>query len=322
MDTQLIKHIKNREILFRSSPVLIAAWPGFGNVGLVSAEYIRRKTEAKPLGTIDTKQFYTPQSAVVKGGKIKPARIPSSAFHYTLSPDLLIYESSVNLGPREEIFILQTLIDIAKKHGVKQIITIAAIPAPMSNFQPPELLFAANNDRLFGQFKEMGVKPLIEGEIPGPSGILPSMADSAGIEAACLMVTMPAYAGGTIYPKAAVSVIELISEMIDFPFDMSEVKNLTEKLDVQFRAIEEKFKAKLFDTSAEENIEGFGEYEDRTPEPAKREEDEIAPEIKGRIESLFNLVKVDRSKATELKAELDKFGLFKKYEDRFLDLFL
>lgn len=40
-----------------------------------------------------------------------------------------------------------------------------------------------------------------------------------------------------------------------------------------------------------------------------------------KIEELFQAAKGDRSKSFELKKELDRSGLFKEYEDRFLDLF-
>ena len=36
--------------------------------------------------------------------------------------------------------------------------------------------------------------------------------------------------------------------------------------------------------------------------------------------ALFAEAQRDRAKATQLKAELDRLGLFKQYEDRFLDL--
>jgi hypothetical protein len=47
----------------------------------------------------------------------------------------------------------------------------------------------------------------------------------------------------------------------------------------------------------------------------------VAPPDVGRIEELFARAAKDRSKAFELKQELDRLGLFKQYEDRFLDLF-
>jgi hypothetical protein len=51
------------------------------------------------------------------------------------------------------------------------------------------------------------------------------------------------------------------------------------------------------------------------PEPRlPREEEE-------RIEQLFEQAAQDRSKAYELKRELDRLDVFPEYEDRFLDLF-
>ena len=43
--------------------------------------------------------------------------------------------------------------------------------------------------------------------------------------------------------------------------------------------------------------------------------------VEQHLENLFEHAKKDRSKAFELKQELDRLGVFKDYEDRFLDLF-
>jgi len=43
--------------------------------------------------------------------------------------------------------------------------------------------------------------------------------------------------------------------------------------------------------------------------------------IKESIEKLFELAMTDITKAGELKRELDKWNVYKEYEDRFLDLF-
>ena len=48
----------------------------------------------------------------------------------------------------------------------------------------------------------------------------------------------------------------------------------------------------------------------------------VTPPIdRGRVEELFGEASKNRSKSFELKRELDRLGLFKEYEDRFLDLF-
>jgi hypothetical protein len=51
------------------------------------------------------------------------------------------------------------------------------------------------------------------------------------------------------------------------------------------------------------------------------EEERLHSADKQRIQELFERVAKDRSKAFELKQELDRLGVFKDYEDRFLDLF-
>lgn len=50
------------------------------------------------------------------------------------------------------------------------------------------------------------------------------------------------------------------------------------------------------------------------------EEDQARAADRQRIEGLFEQAARDRSKAFELKQELDRLGLFKDYEDRFLNL--
>ena len=44
-------------------------------------------------------------------------------------------------------------------------------------------------------------------------------------------------------------------------------------------------------------------------------------EEKDKLERMFEAATNDRSKAFELKNELDRLDVFREYEDRFLDLF-
>ena len=47
----------------------------------------------------------------------------------------------------------------------------------------------------------------------------------------------------------------------------------------------------------------------------------LGPEDRKHIEQLFEQAERDRSNAYELKRELDRLGVYREYEDRFLDLF-
>ena len=47
----------------------------------------------------------------------------------------------------------------------------------------------------------------------------------------------------------------------------------------------------------------------------------IPRDARVRIDELFNLVRRGKADPSELKLELDRWGLFSEYEDRFLGLF-
>ena len=66
------------------------------------------------------------------------------------------------------------------------------------------------------------------------------------------------------------------------------------------------------DSESEEEEEFGSPPEEETGPP---------PEDLKRIEHLFEQSRQSRKRAYELKAELDRLGVFKEYEDRFLDLF-
>ena len=60
-----------------------------------------------------------------------------------------------------------------------------------------------------------------------------------------------------------------------------------------------------------------GKLEDSTPATPPK----LTPRDEQRVEDLFTQARADRSRAYELKQELDRLDVFRDYEDRFLDLF-
>lgn len=62
---------------------------------------------------------------------------------------------------------------------------------------------------------------------------------------------------------------------------------------------------------------GRGQVDEAARRDRNQEHDALA---RSGIEELFAEAARDRAKASQLKAELDRHGLFKEYEDRFLDL--
>ena len=92
-------------------------------------------------------------------------------------------------------------------------------------------------------------------------------------------------------------------------------KGLVELLDRLEHEAEEASEAEA--AAAEEDEDEAVELVDEVPGAPEG----LSRDVRARIETLFERAHHDRQAALELKAELDRQGVFKKYEDRFLDLF-
>jgi len=90
-------------------------------------------------------------------------------------------------------------------------------------------------------------------------------------------------------------------------------------LSEQHRVMEQQLGELLARLEKAYGAQASSEEEGYKPEAA--EEEKINSGQRQRIEDLFDQAEKDRSKAFELKQELDRRGVFKEYEDRFLDLF-
>ena len=297
------------EITFPAPPVMLAAWPGMGNVGLIATDYIRRKLNAKVFAEIDMSPFFIPDSIIVKDGIAQLPEIPSSVFHYCLNPNVIIFESNAQIGGRDGITIIKTILDVARQMKVSHIYTSAALVQPMTYRNPSQVLVACSNSRHRDALIKFGVVPMPDGYIAGLNGLLLGVAASHDIESACFLGTMPSYASNMMYPKASLEIIKIFQNIFSAPFDLGELEGNVAEMDQQLAAIEDRIK-QIFPTSAEtdEEISGL-------------EEEKIPHYIMEKIEKLFDNAKIDRSSANELKRELDRWNLFELYEDRFLDLF-
>jgi len=65
-----------------NSPVMLAAWPGIGNVALIVATYLLRKLNFKELGAVEAAYFFDPIGVVVKDSVVEAPQFPKSQFYY------------------------------------------------------------------------------------------------------------------------------------------------------------------------------------------------------------------------------------------------
>jgi len=297
-------------IKFDSAPTVLAAWPGMGNVGLITVDYLRRGLNAKAFAEIDMSPFFIPDSIVVKDGIAQLPEIPTSILYHSHNPDLIIFESNAQISGREGIMIIKMLLDLLEQFDCRRIYTFAAFAQPMSHASESEALVTCSKPGLLEFLKKYPVTPMPDGYIAGLNGLLLGVAASRKIDAACFLGTIPSYASNLHYPKASIELVRLINDILGIEVPVEDLEDGVGAMEQQFDMIEERIKEFIPSLNKEEELE-----------IAEVEDERVPHVIMDKIERLFIEATNDRDKAGELKEELDRWKLFELYEDRFLDLF-
>ncbi|MFA5256232.1 MAG: PAC2 family protein [Candidatus Omnitrophota bacterium] len=300
-----IRYYKKIDVV---NPIMIAAWPGMGNVALGTADYIRRKLKAVRFAEIRTDPLAALDAVEVKNGLSKIPKTPLSTFYYTRDPDIILFQGEVQPAGRSGIDLLNRVLGVAADLKVSRIFTGAAFPVPISYKDASEVYGAANKESLRDYLKNFGIMLMDRGHISGLNGLLLGFAAKKGIDAICLLATMPHYAISLPNPKASSAIIETLNRMLNISIDVRELSGYIKDMEERMLIIEEKVKDVI--TIEEESIELHPRHEKKIP-----------GYIMERIEKLFVEARGDRKKASSLKNELDRWDLYLQYEDRFLDLF-
>lgn len=290
-----------------TAPLMIAAWPGMGNVALNAVDYVRGKLGAKLFAEISTKGIHMPDSVIVKRGVAEFPESPKNLFFYRVKPPVVFVEGQSQFSGKEASLLINKTMDLAAELGVKRILTGAAFPVSASYNQPSRVYVAATKNSLLKYFSSHGLKVLNAGQISGLNGLMLGFARAKGIEAACLLATLPQYAIGLPSPRASRAIVRAICKVLGVTVDLTEMNQEIREMDVKMAAIEDKMKELFPGTGLDETID-LGS-------------DRVPSYVMEKIERLFREVEKEKEKAPELKQELDRWDLYEFYEDRFLDLF-
>ncbi len=289
-------------------PWLVAAWPGMGGVGQIAATHLAAVLHAPLLEEFDTARFHPPTAIHIERGLVRPWRTSRSPLHAWSNPragaDLLILLSDQQpaVEPRDYA---RAVLERARALGVARVVTFAAMATPIHPTAAPRVFAAASAPDVLRRAVEASAERLDDGEISGMNGLMLGAAAEQGLPALGLLGEMPFFAAGLPNPKAAAAVLRVFARISGLDLDLHELDEQAHRLE---RALVQ--------------------HLERTKPPAQLPSGSVGQEEPGgstdvlqHIESLFEVAGSDRAKALELKALLDRHGLFPEYEDRFLDLF-
>jgi predicted ATP-grasp superfamily ATP-dependent carboligase len=259
----------------------------------------------------------------VKGGIVQPTRRPRNAMFVWIDPnkrhDLMLFLGEAQ-PPLGKYPFCRQLINYAKELGVERVFTFAAMATRMRPEADSRLFAAATNQENLEELRRLELDVLEEGNIGGLNGVLLGAAAEAGLHGACLLGEMPHIFAQLPFPKASLAILDVFRDMAGIDLDLDELaeqaKSVEEQLGELLARVEQQYGEQ---PQEEESAEEEGEFQ---PEPVEEEAaEEVSAADRDRIERLFDRAAKNRSRAFELKQELDRLGLFKEYEDRFLDLF-
>jgi len=300
-------------------PILIAAWPGMGNVALKAAIYLKDKLNAQEFASIDSETFFYPQEAFVEQGIVAKPWFPKGRFYFWKDKrgesDLVIFICEAQPGFEKGYIYAKELLSLAEEFNIGRIFTFAAMPVAIDHLAAPNVWAAATEKTIAEWFSNQGIKMMKVGEISGMNGLLLAVAKEKGLNGCCLLGEIPLYTIQIENPKASMAVLETLSKLLGFEIDFQDLRK-------QAKFIEDEIE-KLLDylKISGEAQEPIGEEEIERIKKSLESYTKLPESAKARVEELFEQTKKDLSKAKELKTELDKWNIYKEYEDRFLDLF-
>jgi len=300
-------------------PYLIVAWPGMGEVAFKAATYLVEKLKAQEFASIAPDKFFYLSACVVQKGLLNIPELPQSKFYFyknkTGKNDLIIFLSSAQPDLAQAELYSKKILQVAKGFKVEAVISFASMPQAIDHTQDSGVWFAATTQELSNTLSKLNFNILNDGLISGMNGLFLGIAKKEGFKGFCLLGEIPLYTIQIENPKASYAVLEALEKVIGIQVNLTDLKEQGHTMESEINKLLDYLKI---------GSQTAGPIQEEDIEKIKKSLSQLTKlpvSIKDKIEQLFAQAKSDISKAGILKIELDKWNVYKEYEDRFLDLF-
>jgi proteasome assembly chaperone (PAC2) family protein len=238
------------------NPILVAGWPGIGNIGIIAVDTLRGILEAEEFGEIEPWDFFYPNRVLIRKGVLEYLEFPSSKFYFKSmeGKDIIFFIGEeqpteggrVYAEGRKAYRMANLVLDVAEKFKCSRIYTSGAAVALTHHTTKPRVWAVPNNESLVPEIRGYANTVLMSdiegrgghGNITGLNGLLLGVAKKRGCEAICLMGEIPVYLQGLplSYPKASKSVLEVLNHNLKIEVNLDKLDELDQKVE---RRIEE-----------------------------------------------------------------------------------
>lgn len=172
-----------------NKPVLIVGLPGIGNVGKIAVDIMSEQLKAEKI--VSFFSHCLPNSVFVK--EDNTVELPKIEMLHKKKgkQDFLFLVGDVQPMKEEDSYsFAQAVLDVAKKYGCKEIVTLGGIGLQELP-KKPKLFCTGNDNKLIKEFVKLGASDKlfgVVGPIMGISGLLLGLGKSQGVSAVALLV--------------------------------------------------------------------------------------------------------------------------------------
>lgn len=230
-------------------PILLAAWPGVGNIALRAVDYLREKLGAELFGEIDPHPFFELPGVFIEDNIIQPARFPKSQFFFWRRPqpgrDLIIFLGEAQPSHNAYEF-ARLIIDVAMHLGVDLVYTLAA--ALLSDMpKSPRVWATASDSELVAELKTKGA--VLQGDffVAGMNGILLAEARERQMRGICLLGETPRLIPQVENPVASLAVLKLLLQDLAIEVDLKDLETMAQKASTEMSRMIMETQKKILD---------------------------------------------------------------------------
>ncbi len=231
-------------------PILIASWPGIGNIGIIAVDTLRGILEAEEFGEIEPWDFFYPRRVLIRKGILEYLEFPASRFYFKRLPgnDVIVFIGEeqpteggrVYAEGRKAYHMANLVLDVADRFKCRRVYTSGAAVALIHHTTKPRVWAVPNSESLIPEIRTYDNTVLMsdiegragQGSITGLNGLLLGVARMRGFEAVCLMGEIPVYLQGLplSYPKASKSVLEVLTNSLKIEVNLDKLDELDQKV--------------------------------------------------------------------------------------------
>ena len=219
------------------SPVMLAAWPGIGNVAMLVANYLLEKFDFKDLAEIDANQFFDPIGVLSREHMIETPQFPQSHF-YNWKNKKGEHDIILLIGDDQPDFKIYDfagcVLDFAQSYGVERVYTCAAAMTNIHFTEQPKVWAVATNKQLIEELRKYDLLQKGSIQIAGLNGLLLGLAKERDFDGVCVMTEVPSQTSRMENPMAALAILKIFMKLLDIEVDTRDLaenaKEVTEQI--------------------------------------------------------------------------------------------